>query len=239
MSARIAIILARGGSKRLPRKNVIDFFGKPMLAWSIEAALESNCFQRVLVSTDDPQIAAIAIKHGAEAPFLREVAADDMSSSSEATIVALEQAERHWKSHYKVVAQLMANCPMRTAKDIKTAFEHFDETGARAQISSFRFGWMNPWWAAQIDTQGTPEYLFPAERMARSQDLPALYCPSGALWIAKRDALLVERTFYASGHVFHQLNWMSAMDIDDAEDLAIARACFLARSGSPDDLSGA
>ena len=92
----IAIILARGGSKRLPRKNIHDFHGKPLLAWSVEAALQSGQFDRVLVSTDDPEIADIARSFGAAVPFLRDSAADDMTPSSEATLAALGQAEQHW-----------------------------------------------------------------------------------------------------------------------------------------------
>jgi CMP-N-acetylneuraminic acid synthetase len=89
----IAIILARGGSKRLPRKNILDFHGKPLLAWTVEAALHSGKFDRVLVSTDDREIADIARSFGAEVPFLRKIAAGDHASSSEATLAALQQAE--------------------------------------------------------------------------------------------------------------------------------------------------
>ncbi|HET7775513.1 MAG TPA: acylneuraminate cytidylyltransferase family protein [Azospira sp.] len=231
MSHRIAIILARGGSKRLPRKNVIDFCGKPMLAWSIEAALESGAFQEVLVSTDDPEIAGVAVGYGASVPFLRNAAADDLATSSQATIVALTQAEQHWGKRYDTVAQFMANCPMRTASDVRSAIAAFDGSVAPAQISCVRFGWMNPWWAATVGEDGQPEALFPEAQKARSQDLPPLFCPSGALWLARRDALLAAGSFYVPGHVFHELSWVSAMDIDDREDFLMAKASFLVRNG--------
>ncbi|TVT58088.1 MAG: acylneuraminate cytidylyltransferase family protein [Sedimenticola thiotaurini] len=227
--SHIAVILARGGSKRLPRKNILEFHGKPLIAWTIEAARESGHYQRVLVSTDDPEIAEISRTFGADVPFLRDSAADDISPSSEATIVALGQAERHWGERYQFVSQLMANCPLRGAPDIEDAVNHFMGSGADSQISCFRFGWMNPWWAAKLDDQGYPEHLFPEARLARSQDLPPLYCPSGAIWIAKVDALRSKGTFYGDDYLFHPMGWMSAMDIDDAEDLDMARACFLAR----------
>ena len=225
----IAIILARGGSKRLPRKNIHDFHGKPLLAWSVEAALQSGQFDRVLVSTDDPEIADIARSFGAAVPFLRDSAADDMTPSSEATLAALGQAEQHWDERFDVVSQLMANCPLRDATDITRATRNFFERDADSQISCFRFGWMNPWWAATLNEQGRPDFLFPKARIARSQDLPPLYCPSGALWIARAPALKLAKTFYVPGHVFHELNWISAMDIDDGEDMAMAKACFLVR----------
>lgn len=226
----IAIILARGGSKRLPRKNVLDFHGKPMIAWSIEATLQSGQYEHVLVSTDDPEIAEIARAFGAEVPFLRDSAADDVAPSSEATLAALLQAEQHWGKKFDAVSQLMANCPLRDADDITAAVQNFHSQGADGQICTFRFGWMNPWWAAKLDEKGSPDYLFPEARLARSQDLPPLYCPSGAIWISRASVLKSARTFYVPGHIFHSLSWISAMDIDDAEDLEMAKACFLVKN---------
>jgi len=223
----IAIILARGGSKRLPGKNILDFHGKPMLAWTIEAALQSAQYRHVLVSTDDSEIAAIARSCGAQVPFLRDSAADDITPSSEATLAALGQAEQHWGEQFDVVSQLMANCPLRDAEDITAAVQNFINQSAESQICSFRFGWMNPWWAAKLDEQGRPDYLFPEARVARSQDLPPLYCPSGAIWVARVPAFKSAKSFYSPKHIFHSLSWISALDIDDAEDLEMAKACFL------------
>lgn len=232
MSKNIAIILARGGSKRLPGKNTILIDGRPMLAWSIEAAVRSGIFSRILVSTDCEHIADIAIKYGADVPFLRNGAADDHSSSSEATLVALSQAEAYWSEDYNIVAQLMANCPLRSSKDICLAFESFIESQAPSQISCFKLGWMNPWWAARLDDGRHPEWLFPQAHLSRSQDLPNLYCPSGATWLALKSTLNRYKTFYAPGHVLHELNWISAMDIDDQADLCMAKACIeLRKSG--------
>jgi CMP-N-acetylneuraminic acid synthetase len=233
----IAIILARGGSKRLPRKNILDFHGKPLIAWTIESALQSAQYHRVLVSTDDPEIAEIGRSFGAEVPFLRDGAADDVTPSSEATLLALKQAEQYWGEQFDVVSQLMANCPLRDAYDITSAVQNFASQGAESQISSFRFGWMNPWWAVRLDEQGSPDYLFPEARVSRSQDLPPLYCPSGAIWIARSSVLNSERTFYSPNHIFHPLSWVSAMDIDDAEDLEMAKACFLLKNSQAVDSS--
>jgi CMP-N-acetylneuraminic acid synthetase len=222
----IAIILARGGSKRLPRKNILDFHGKPMLAWSIEAAVKSGQYDRVLVSTDDPETSEIACSFGAEVPFLRNTAADDITPSSEATLAALKQAEEYWGEQFDAVSQLMANCPLRNAEDITTSVQNFIDSGADSQLSCFRFGWMNPWWALKLDEHGSPQFIFPEAMTSRSQDLPPLYCPSGALWMALSPVLKANKTFYAPNHIFCQLSWVSAMDIDDAEDLQMAKACF-------------
>lgn len=226
---RIAIILARGGSKRLPRKNVLDFHGKPMLAWSVESALASGQYQRVLVSTDDEEIARVGRDFGAEVPFLRSSAADDVASSSQATLVALKQAEQYWGEEYDSVSQLMSNCPMRTSDDIHDAVNNFEERCAESQLSCFRFGWMNPWWAIKLDEDGNPIPLFQEALTARSQDLPPLYCPSGALWIARTKVLKECGTFYTPRQIVHPMHWMSAMDIDDAEDLEMAKACYLVK----------
>ena len=230
--ASIAIILARGGSKRLPGKNKRMFHGKPLVAWSIEAALLSRRFEKVLLSTDSQEIAAIGIEYGAEVPFLRNRASDDHSSSSEATLAALDQAEEHWSQSFAVVAQLMANCPLRTSVHVCDAVNHFLQKNASSQISCFKFGWMNPWWAAKMDSDGCPEWVFPEARSSRSQDLPDLYCPSGALWIAKSHSLRAHQSFYTPDHIFNAMDWVSAMDIDDEDDWMMAEACkALKRNG--------
>ena len=221
---RIAIIPARGGSKRLPGKNIMLFNGKPMIAWTIEAALQSGLFSEVLVSTDDEEIRQVAMQAGAQVPFLRRVAFDDHATSSEATLAALRQAEQYWGDDYTSVTQLMANCPLRNCADIIDAVSHFEQSGATAQISCFKFGWMNPWWAVQLSPEGKPIYAFPDIRQSRSQDLPPLYCPTGAIWITSASALKQHGTFYAPEHVFHSMHHISAVDIDDQDDLIMAQA---------------
>lgn len=232
----IAVILARGGSKRLPGKNMRMFHGKPLVAWTIEAALFSKCFDTVLLSTDSQEIAEIGIKYGAEVPFLRNRASDDHSSSSEATLAALDQAEDYWSKSFDVVAQLMANCPLRTSQHVCDAVNTFFQQNASSQISCFKFGWMNPWWAAKMKFDGRPEWVFPDARHSRSQDLPDLYCPSGALWIARSQSLRAHQSFYSPDHVFNVMDWMSAIDIDDEDDWVMAEACkTLYRTKMKDD----
>lgn len=231
---RIAIIPARGGSKRIPRKNVIDFDGKPMIAWTIEAALTSQCFDDVLVSTDSEEIAEVSIAAGASAPFLRQENADDAAPSSTATISALKQAESYWHTRFDRVAQLMPNCPLRDAQQIRTAVDHFQAHNLNYQISCFRFGWMNPWWAVKLNADKVPSQFFPQALGKRSQDLEPLYCPTGAIWIAGRDALLEAGTFYGPDHRYLPMDWMAAVDIDDMDDcrMALALAIMSREAGS-------
>ncbi len=221
----IAIIPARGGSKRILHKNIIDFQGKPLIAWTIEAALKSNLFEEVIVSTDDKKIAEVAKKYGAKIPFLREEYADDYSPVSLVTANALEIL---LPKKFDVVVQLMPNCPLRTEKDIESAVENFIKEQSNFQISCFSFGWMNPWWAYQLNEKYVPQPIFEDEmRNRRSQDQPPLYCPTGAIWIANADKLVESKNFYGEDYRFFPMSWQSALDIDNYDDLEMAQAVFL------------
>jgi N-acylneuraminate cytidylyltransferase len=198
----IAIIPARGGSKRIPQKNIMDFNGKPMIAWTIEAALDSNNFDRVLVSTESEEIAKVAREWGAEVPFMRSEFIDDMASVSEATLSAAIQAESYWHESYEMVVQLMANCPLRTGGSIISTLSTFYKSESNFSISAFKYGWMNPWWAASLDERNRPLPLFKEALKSRSQDLEDLYCPTGAIWVANLDALKRSHSFYGDNYIF-------------------------------------
>jgi CMP-N-acetylneuraminic acid synthetase len=226
---KIAIIPARGGSKRIPRKNVLDFFGKPMIAWTIEAAIQSDLFDKVLVSTEDEEIAQISTDFGADVPFLRKEYFDDFSTISMVAIHALEQAESHYQKNFDIVIQLMANCPLRDASDIINAYDNFVSKDTNFQISSFQYGWMNPWWAYEVDDQGHPERIF-KKHIGRSQDLPSLQCPTGAIWVTKTDKFKKHQDFYGPGYQLCEMNWKSAVDIDGYDDLDIAKCLYLLKN---------
>jgi CMP-N-acetylneuraminic acid synthetase len=234
MRDAIAVIPARGGSKRLPRKNILKFAGRPLLTHTISAAIASGCFGRIVVSTEDAEIAAVGKAAGADVPFLRDQYADDTAPVSIATLRAVEQARAHYQEDYKLVVQLMPNCPLRGEAEIRLAMNRFVEAGAESQISAFRFGWMNPWWAVKLDSQGHPSPIFNVPVATRSQDLPPLYCPSGAVWVARFAALADAQTFFLPGHVFLEFPWETMVDIDDAEDLAFAEAIWRRRQDRGD-----
>ena len=219
----VAVIPARGGSKRIPNKNIVDFLGKPIIAWTIDAAKNSNLFDRIIVSTDDKKIAAVAESYGVEVPFLRTECADDFSTASEATIFALKQAREYFAEEYEYVVQLMANCPLRTGNDIVNAFDNFRTKNFNFQISCFKFGWMNPWWAVELSNDFVPKLLFPESANKRSQDLPNLYCPTGAIWIARYNKLIEAKTFYGEGYRMFPIDWKAAVDIDNYDDLEMAK----------------
>jgi CMP-N-acetylneuraminic acid synthetase len=221
----IAIIPARGGSKRIPGKNIRPLAGKPLIAYTIEAALGSGLFHRVVVSTDSHEIAAVARMHGAEVPFLRSAEiSDDLTPVSAATADALEKLDPNG-NQYQVVAQLMANCPLRNVEDVRSSYKQFSGTGANAQISVVRYGWQNPWWAMRRNlTDFSIEPLFPREMTARSQDLPELFCPTGAIWWGRTKTLRDQRTFHIPGRTGWEITWQHGVDIDTAEDMQFAES---------------
>ncbi len=223
----IAIIPARGGSKRVPGKNILPLAGKPLIAYTIEAALKSALFGRVVVSTDSEEIADVARTNGADVPFLRSSQiSDDVTPVSAATADALERLDPDG-THYKIVAQLMANCPLRSAADLVSSYKQFSETGADAQISVVRYGWQNPWWAMRRDAGSFAlDPLFPREMSARSQDLPELFCPTGAIWWGKTRVLREQQTFHIPGRTGWEISWQHGVDIDTPEDMAFAEALF-------------
>ena len=221
--SKVAIIPARGGSKRIPHKNIVDLAGKPLIAYTIEAALKTGIFEEVIVSTDDEKIAGVAESFGAHIPFLRDKYADDHANISQVIAYVLDRLDSDFGKRYDTVFQLMPNCPLRNEGDILAASEHFEKSGANFQISAFPFGWMNPWWAFTLDDKEKPQMVFEDFINKRSQDLPKLYCPTGAIWIADTQELRRTQNFYTEGYKTYILNWKSAMDIDDYEDLEMAK----------------
>lgn len=220
----ICIIPARKGSKRIKNKNKIDFCGKPMITWTIEAAIKSKCFDKVIVATDCKEIAKIAIKNNALVPFLREEHIDDYSPISEASLEYLLKYVKLFDVKINSVTQAMANCPIRNEYEFINLFREFKNSN-RSIISGFKYGMFNPWWAHEI-TENSCKPIFKNKSNIRSQDLPKLLCPSGALWISRWDALRKERTFYNDGYKLVDIGWKKAIDIDNDQDLDLAKIIF-------------
>jgi N-acylneuraminate cytidylyltransferase len=228
-SRLLAVVPARGGSRRVPRKNVRPLHGRPAIAYSIDAALESGLFARVVVSTDDAEIAAIAEACGAEVPFLRPAElADDVTPVSAATADALERLDPDG-TRYDAVAQLMASCPLRTAEDVRASHAAFAASGAVSQLSVAPYAVQTPWWAMRRADDGTLSPLFPDAVVRRSQDLPTLVCPTGAVWWMRARALRVSRTYHLPGRTGWAMPWERALDIDTEEDWQLASRLLAGR----------
>jgi N-acylneuraminate cytidylyltransferase len=193
-----------------------------MIAYTIEAAIESGIFGRIVVTTDSEEIAAAAADAGAEVPFLRAPAlADDVTPVSAATADALERLDPTGEV-YGAVAQLMPNCPLRTAEDIRESFAAFEAAQSEAQLSVTRFGWQNPWWAMLRGEGGELKPLFETRVTSRSQDLPPLFCPTGAIWWARADVLRRTRTYHVPGRSGWEIRWQHGVDIDTEDDWQMA-----------------
>ncbi len=222
----IAIIPARGGSKRIPRKNVRSFEGEPIIGYTIAAARDSGLFEEVVVSTDDLEIAEIARKYGAKVPFLRDRnLADDSTPVSSVSLDAVLQLDPAGE-HFETVAQLMPNCPLRNSGDVVQSYEQFKGTGTDSQISVVRFGWQNPWWAMLQNEEHKLEPLFKEQMSARSQDLPPLFCPTGAIWWMKTEILRQTKTFHVPDRTGWEIPWQRGIDIDTFDDWKMAELLF-------------
>jgi pseudaminic acid cytidylyltransferase len=222
----IAIIPARAGSKRIPGKNIRPLVGKPIIAYTITAARESGLFERIVVSTDSEEIADVAHQYNAEVPFLRDGnLADDFTPVSSVTADALVRLDPHGDK-FDIVAQLMPCCPLRTAGDVTDSYRQFEKTGAESQISMVRYGWQNPWWAMLHNEVGELKPVFAEQMKVRSQDLPGLFCPTGAIWWARAEALRRTKTFHLEKRTGWEIPWQRGIDIDTFDDWAMAEVLF-------------
>lgn len=221
----LAIIPARGGSKRIPHKNIKLFFGKPIIQYSIEAALKSGCFSEVMVSTDNPQIARIAKKAGASVPFLRS----DNSSGDESPVkeVAVEVLKEYAKTGQKFdnFCCIFATAPFITVKDIKKAMTILTKSNDINSVFTvvkyghpiqrsfvIKKGWLKMQWRKFINT--------------RSQDLEPVYHDAGQFYCLKTKNFLKEKQFFAQKSQALILPETRVQDIDTLEDWQIAEIKF-------------
>lgn len=201
-----------------------------MIVYTIEAALESGLFSRIVVSTDSEEIATVATAAGAEVPFLRAPAlADDVTPVSAVTADAVERVDPEAEL-YDTVAQLMPNCPLRTAHDIRDSFSAFTTGQAASQLSVTRYGWQNPWWAMRRSDRRELEPLFESVVTSRSQDLPVLFCPTGAVWWAGAELLRRTRTYHVPGRTGWEMPWQHGVDIDTEDDWTMAEVLLELRA---------
>jgi pseudaminic acid cytidylyltransferase len=221
-SENLAVIPARGGSKRIPGKNIRMLKGKPLIAYTIEAAIASGLFGQIVVSTDSDEIASIARMYGAVVPFIRDRSlSDDRTPVSAATVDALRRLDNE-ATTYTYVAQLMANCPLRSSVDVLESHRQLMSSGSCSQISVTRFGWQNPWWAMKRDGSFELKPLFEAQTTQRSQDLPELFCPTGAIWWARAETLREAGTYHVPGRTGWEIPWERGVDIDTEDDWEMA-----------------
>jgi len=230
----LAIIPARGGSKRLPGKNILPLAGKPLIAWTIDAALGSSVFASVLVSTDDEAIAQVARHCGAQVPWLRpaELAGDTASSAD-----VLRHALRWYEGQYGEVdaaVLLQPTTPFRTAGTIRSAVAQYLAQDQRQAVVSVSPASPHPAWCFSVQgTQLTPFHGW--DQLAlRSQDLPPAYALNGAIYVFPAEQLRVEGpllTPQMQAFVMNDLD--ESLDIDTPADWQLAEAIAQARAQRP------
>ncbi len=221
--AIIALISARGGSKGIPRKNVLPIAGKPLIAWTIAAALGSRKLSRLLVSTDDVEIAEVAREHGAEVPFLRpaELARDD-SPVIDAVEHALRWFERTEGNLPEYMLLLQPTSPLRTTADIDGAIGLAYERRAEAVLSVCEAS-PHPYLARSIARDGSlGDFTDQPAKPARRQDYPPAYVLNGAIYVNRVESLLVSRNFQPPGALAYVMPVERSCDIDAPIDLQIA-----------------
>ncbi len=229
----LALIPARGGSRRLPRKNILPLGGRPLIAWSIEAALAARSVTRVIVSTDDSEIAAVARALGAEVPFMRPPALAGDTASGEAVVLHALDFFEATGERYDRLLLLQPTSPLRTAEDIDGAARLMSERDAHAVISVCPCD-HPPEWSNTLPPDGSLRAFFrPGVRGTRSQDLPTSYRLNGALYLydwqhlARQRSLAMDDKGYA---------WIMprerSVDIDTALDLRFAEVLLQQREAA-------
>ncbi|MBV7413744.1 cytidylyltransferase domain-containing protein [Aeromonas sp. sif2433] len=221
MSLKIAIIPARGGSKRLPNKNVLPLAGKPLIVWTIEAALDSQLFDMVLVSTDSQAIADVSMSAGATVPFLRPAElASDTATTNDVISHMVEWVE---VQHGLVdnVALLQPTSPLRDADNLKEAMALYDEKEASAVISVCELD--HPiQYCNRLPSDLSMKGFIPVTENKRSQDLEPYYRLNGAIYIFERSFVGALSDIYSDGAFAYVMDKNSSVDIDDEFDFKMA-----------------
>ncbi|MDD3603880.1 MAG: pseudaminic acid cytidylyltransferase [Kiritimatiellae bacterium] len=219
----MGLITARGGSRGLPGKNILSFCGKPLIAYTVEAALQSGCFDNVLVSTDSREIADVCLKYGAEVPFLRpaHLAADD-AKSRDVVLHALDFMEQ--KSPVESICLLQPTSPLRSAEDIRQAVSVFRRNSADSVISVTEYS--HPiQWAVSVSEDGKisePSGLKPSRR----QDQSVCYHPNGAIYIFNAEFIRRSEGYIGKNTYALIMPPERSVDIDTPFDFMLAEFLF-------------
>jgi len=223
----IGLITARGGSKGIPRKNIRSLASKPLIAWSIEAAMQNKDLDRVIVSTDDQEIALVARNLGAEVPFIRPVfLAQDDSPHIDVVIHALEWLKENQGYVPDYVMLLQPTSPFRTSKDISAAIEIAQRSDVDSVISVCKSP-AHPYKIRKISSQGLlSDFVEKPNGYLRRQDLPVAYFENGAIYLVKRDIVINKRTLYPENTYPYIMKSKYSLDIDTLWDFHLAEIIF-------------
>jgi|SRR5690554_187787 len=217
--SNLCIIPARGGSKRIPRKNIKDFLGKPIIAYSIKAALKSNLFEEIMVSTDDEEIAAIAKAYGAKVPFMRsEENADDFATTYDVIEEVLQKYDEAGKE-FKNTCVLYPCAPFITPSRLKEAYKKLEEFDTVFPVVKFGFPIQR---ALKKNEEDKLAFFQPEFELSRSQDLTPSYHDAGQFYWLNIHALQAHKTMMTENTGAIVLSEMEVQDIDNTIDWKMA-----------------
>jgi CMP-N,N'-diacetyllegionaminic acid synthase len=216
----LCLVNARAGSKRLPGKNLRPFLGEPLIVHTLRAALSSGCVDRVVVSTDAEEIAAVSRAHGAEVPFLRPAAlATDSASSIDVVLHVLDELSGREGYRPDVVVLLQPTSPLRTARHLSEAFAILaPEVGAIVSV----YGCKPPTWTYRLTVNGHITPAIPDEAPVAPHGGDRFVMPNGAIYIARADYLRAHLGFMGPDTIGYMMAPDSSVDIDDEADFAFA-----------------
>lgn len=218
----LAVIPARGGSKGVPGKNIKELAGKPLIVYTIEAAITSNIFEKVIVSTDSPQIAEIAVDFGAEVPFLRpQEISGDLTSSDDVIFHALSYYQQQG-IEYEEVCKLQPTSPLRNSRHLQEAYQLFCERNADFLVSVCECE-HSPLWSGVVgDDLRLDNFISEKVKRACRQDLPTYYRLNGAIYMGKTNQFYENKSFLGKNSVAYIMRQEDSVDIDSQLDFKIA-----------------
>lgn len=220
MNTCVAIITARGGSKRIPLKNIKNFLGRPIIKYSIDAALQSGCFDEVMVSTDDRRIADVALSLGAKIPFLRSAgSSDDFATTADVIVEVLNQYKTQGKE-FRYCCCIYPTAVFVTAEKLKTAYNKLIESGADTAVPVVRFGF--PILRSFKIEDGLVKMNWPEYMNTRSQDLPPAFHDCGQFYFLRTDSFLKNKKLFTDFTVSFKMPESEVQDIDNEEDWKLA-----------------
>ena len=227
----LGLIPAKGASTRIPRKNARLLGGKPLLSWTATAAYDSYCFDKLIVSTEDDEIAAIAKRSKVDVPFMRPASlAADPAEVNEVALHAVEALAQQGE-HFDILGIMLPTCPFRTADDIKAALALFLSRGEPNVVSVAPFG-HTPFAALQVDSDETLRPVFPDLFGQGSSRHPEAWRPNGAIHVLSVPWYLKQREYTASPMVAYRMPRERSIDIDTVSDLMLAESMVEQRRSS-------
>lgn len=220
----IAIIPARGTSKRIPHKNIKNFLGKPIIQYSIKAAQNSDCFDEIMVSTEDEKVSSIAKKFGASTPFLRSAKNSENGVPLSIVLEEVLLKYRNINKDYEYCCCILPTAPFVSGENIKKSYELLKSSGADAVIPVVKFSY--PIQRAFINENGNLKMIYPKNINVNSQDLIPAYHDAGQFYWINVNSFFKQKKIFMNKCIPIEISELEAQDIDNIEDWKIAEVKY-------------